>query len=64
MYTAKTESSSPTASLAGLIMTCVVDAYERQDVATLDISGTFLQTKMPNDKKETHMILDGQIAEL
>jgi hypothetical protein len=46
LYTAKAESSSPTASLAGLIMTCVIDAYDRQDVATLDIPGAFLQTKI------------------
>ncbi len=47
LNTAKAESSSPMASLAGLIMAYVIDAYERHDVATLDIPGAFLQTRMP-----------------
>jgi hypothetical protein len=59
LYTTKDESSSPTALLAGLIMTCVIDAYERRDVVTLDIPGAFLQTKMPADEKNVHVILDG-----
>jgi hypothetical protein len=49
--TSKNECSSPTTSLAGLIMTCLIDAYKRRDVATLDIPGAFLQTRMPNGKK-------------
>ena len=52
LHTTKMESSSPTASLAGLVMTCVIDAYERRDVATCDIPGAFLQAKLPpGDKK-------------
>jgi hypothetical protein len=63
VYTTKAESSSPTTSLARLIMTCVIDAYEKRDVATVDIPGAFLQTKMPSDKK-VHVVLEGRIAEL
>jgi hypothetical protein len=64
LYTEKAESSSPTASLAGMIMTCVIDAYEGRDVATVDIPGAFLQTKMPEDEEPVHVILDGRMAEL
>ena len=63
VYTTKAESSSPMASLAGLIMTCVIDAYAGRDVATVDIPWAFLQTKMPSEEK-VHVVLEGRIAEL
>lgn len=64
LYTAKIKSSSPMASLAGLNMTYIINAFERGDIVTLDIPGAFLQTKMPADKRDIHVILDGKIAEL
>ena len=64
VYMSKNECSSPTASLAGLIMTCVIDAYEKRDVATLDIPGAFLQTRMPDGEEKVHVMLEGRIAEL
>ena len=47
LYTNKIDTASPNATLAGLIITCVIDAHEKCDVATVDIPGAFLQTKMP-----------------
>ena len=38
--------------------------HERKDVATLDIPGAFLTTRMPNEEKKVHPVLEGQIAEL
>ena len=64
LYTNKADSSSPTASLAGVMMTCVIDAYENRDVATVDIPGAFLQTKWPADEKKVHVVLDDRMAEL
>ena len=64
LYTDKSDSSSPTAFLAGVMTTCVIDAYEQRDVATVDIPGAFLQTKMPKDEKKVHVILDDRMAEL
>ena len=49
LYKNKIDTASPTASLAGLIITCVIDANEKRDVATVDIPGAFLQTKMPKN---------------
>ena len=45
-------------------MTCVIDAYEGRDVATLDVPGAFLQAKLPEEDRDVHVILDGQMAEL
>lgn len=64
VYTPKSETSSPTASLAGILLTCMIDAFERRDVATVDIPGAFLQTKMPEDEEDVHVVLDGRMAEL
>ena len=58
LYTTKIESSSPTACLAALLLTCMIDAFENRDVATVDIPGAFLQTKMPEvlKMKRTYML--------
>ena len=39
------DTSSPTVSLVAILLTCMIDAFERRDVATVDIPGAFLQTK-------------------
>ena len=64
MYTNNIETSSPTAALITIMLTCMIDAFEKRDVATVDIPGAFLQTKMPKEEKDVHVILDGRMAEL
>ena len=64
LYTLKSETSSPTVSLAGIMLTCMIDAFEGRDVATVDIPGAFLQTKLPKDEKDVHVVLDGRMTEL
>ena len=63
-YTSKMGTSSPTASQAGIFLTCMIDAYEKRDVATQDIADAFLQTKMSKDEKDVHVMLVGRMAEL
>ena len=46
------------------MLTCMIDAYERRRVATADIPDAFLQTKMPEDEEDVHVILDGRMSEL
>ena len=60
----KIDTSSPTASLAAIMLTCTIDAFEKRDVVTVDILGTFLQTKIPKGEDDVHVILDGRMAEL
>ena len=60
----KIETSSPTASLAGLIMACLIDTCEGRDMAALEIPGAFLQAKHPTEDKDMHTLLDRRIAEL
>ena len=44
--------------------TCMIDAFEKRDVATVDIPGAFLQTKIPKGEGDVHVILDNQMTEL
>ena len=41
----KSDGSSPTARTDSVIMTGVIDAYERRNVAVIDIQNTFLQSE-------------------
>ena len=63
LYIDKVESSSPTASLPGIIMTYIIYAYE-ESMATCDIPGAFLETKMPPEENKFHHVLHGRMAEL
>ena len=56
------ETASPTVSTAALFLSCMIDAYERRDVATTDIPGAFLQT--PDKSKErTHLRFEGVMVD-
>jgi len=57
----KEETSSPTVSTEALFLTCVIDAEEGRDVATVDVPGAFMHA----DMNETVWVqLVGTMAEL
>ena len=43
------DTSSPTALLEAIFITCVIDAYEGRDMMSLDLPNAFIQTLMPED---------------
>ena len=43
-WLSKDYTSSPTVSTEGIMLPCMIDATEGQEVATADIPGAFLQT--------------------
>lgn len=45
-------------------MTCAINSYEGQDIATVVIPGAFLQIRIPKEEKDVYMVLDWQVAEL
>ena len=61
MVGSKEEDSSPTVAIESVMLSCVLDALEEQDVATADIPGAFMQANMDD---LVHMKLDGKMAEL
>ena len=42
----------------------MVDAFKKRDVATVDIPGEFLQTKIPKGEDGVRVLLNGRMAEL
>lgn len=60
-YTSKEDASSPTVAIEALMLSCVIDAKEHRDVATVDLPGAFMQADMPD---LVHMRLEGTMAEL
>jgi hypothetical protein len=42
----KSETASPTATMDALLLTILIDAYERRDVGTADIVGAYLKAQM------------------
>eukprot|EP00957_Ditylum_brightwellii_P124420 9482441-Ditylum_brightwellii.AAC.1 len=45
-HTHRDDASSPTVSTAALLLSCVIDAKEKRDVATLDVPNAFMQADM------------------
>ena len=45
-YISKEEAASPTTALESLLITLLIDAWERRDVATADIVGAYLNAYM------------------
>ena len=61
LSTPKDAASSPMVATESVLLSCVIDAKEQRDVATVDIPGAFMQ----GDQDETvHMRLEGTLAEL
>ena len=60
-YMTKADTSSPTVSLEGMMISCAVDAREGRQVLVTDIPGAFLHADMEAD---IHVLLEGTIAEL
>ena len=60
----KVDASSPMVSLESVLLTSVIDAQERRDVATIDIPNALVQTKLENEEDKAVMRLRGKLAEL
>ncbi|CAJ1945823.1 unnamed protein product [Cylindrotheca closterium] len=50
------DTSSPTAALEAIMITCVIDVYEGRDMMSLEISNAFIQTQMTMDAKSRVMM--------
>ncbi|KAG7345085.1 reverse transcriptase RNA-dependent DNA polymerase [Nitzschia inconspicua] len=61
LYKSKEETSSPALSIEALLLSCVINAYERRCVLTCDIPGAFMQADMD---ELLHLKLDGTILEI
>ena len=60
-YMTKEENSAPTVSVEALMISCIIDAMERRDVAIVDIPGAIMQENMDD---VMHLKMEGRLAEL
>ena len=49
-YIPREEATSPTVSTESLMVSLVIDAFEKRDVAIFDVPGAYLNAYMPDDK--------------
>ena len=61
LWKTKEETTSPTVSIESLFISCIIDAMERRDVATIDIPGAFMQA---NIDEEVHVKFDDELIDL
>ena len=54
-FLSKEEVSSPTVATESVLLTCIIEADEGRDVATIDIPNAFIQTRI-EDKKDMAII--------
>jgi hypothetical protein len=60
-YIPREGATSPTVSTQTLFLTCLIDAHEGRDVATVDIPGAFMQADMDD---LVHLRLAGKMVDL
>ena len=60
----KEDASSPTSSLYAVLLSCIIDAMEGRDVATIDIPNALVQTKLDLDGERITMKVRGKLEEL
>jgi Reverse transcriptase (RNA-dependent DNA polymerase)/Zinc knuckle len=61
LYKTKEEVSSPTVRIESVMLSCLIDAVERRDVATADVPGAFMQADIDED---VYIRLSGPLARL
>jgi hypothetical protein len=48
-FISKEDASSPNVATEAVLLTCIVDAEERRDVAVIDIPNAFIQTRIEDE---------------
>ena len=61
-FIVKEEESSPMVTNKAVLLSCVIDAQEHQDVATIDIPNVFIQTRVKKIKYMATIIVTGELV--
>lgn len=62
VYLNKDYVSAPTVETESLLLTCLIDAMENRDIATVDIPGAFMQSYLEGN--DLHMKLEGKMVDI
>jgi hypothetical protein len=63
-YISKEEASSPTVATESVLLTCIIDAEERRDVAVIDIPNAFIQTRIEDEKDMVFIKIRGVLVDM
>ena len=63
-YNTKEDASSPTVSSEAVILTCIIDANENREVATVDIPNAFVQTVVKDEKDRAFIRIRGPLVNI
>ena len=62
-FVSKEEASSSTVATGVVLRSCVIDAQEHRDVATIDIPNEFIQTRVEKIEEMANIIVLGTLAD-
>lgn len=62
-YILKEDASSPTVAVESVLLSCIIDAEEERDVATINIPNAFIQTKVVDEKDQCAIRLRGTVVD-
>jgi hypothetical protein len=60
----KEDASSPTVTQDSVVLTCMIDAKENQDVATIDIPNAIIQTVVEDSKDRVIIQIQGLMVDI
>ena len=63
-FMSREEASSPTIATEAILLSCVIDAQEHWDVATIDIPNAFIQTRIKNIEDTANIIVRGALVDV
>ncbi len=63
-YITKEDASSPTVSSEAVMLTCVLNATEKRDVAVVDIPNAFIQTVVEDEKDRAFIGIRGPLVDI
>jgi hypothetical protein len=61
-YIKKEDASSPTVATESVLLTCIVEAEERRDVAVIDVPNAFIQTRVEDEKDMAFIKIRGVLV--
>jgi hypothetical protein len=63
-YISKEDASSPTIATESVLLSCIIDTEEEWDVAVVDITNAFVQTRVENEKDMAFIKIRGILVDI
>jgi hypothetical protein len=64
LYIHKDDAKSPTVATESVLLTAIVDAFERRDVAVVDIPNAFIQTRIDKEDDMAIIRIRGELVDM